>query len=171
MNQTPQGPAVVVGVDGSAPSILALRWADALAPLFQTHIKAVTAWQFQIAFGTFTPVVWRPDEEARHICAEAVAKAFGGAPPEGLEMTIRQGTPAKVLIDESRGAPLVVLGSRGHGGFEELLLGTVSAAVAEHAKCSVLIAHGTDLPAGISAIQGQGRTAKEENAGGNHAKS
>lgn len=171
MNQAPQGPAVVVGVDGSAPSIRALRWADALAPLFQTHIKAVTAWQFQIAFGTFIPVVWRPDEEARHICAEAVAKAFGDAPPKGLEMTIRQGPAAKVLIDESRSAPLVILGGRGRGGFEGLLLGAVSATVAEHARCSVLIAHGPDLPAGISAIRGHGHVSEEGDAGGNHAPS
>ena len=173
MNQSPQGPAVVVGVDGSAPSILALRWANALAPLFQAHIRAVTAWQFQIAFGTFTPVVWRPDDDARHICADAVAKAFGDAPPEGLEMTIRQGPAAKVLIDESRSAPLVILGSRGHGGFEGLLLGTVSTTVAEQARCSVLIAHGTGLPSGISANHrhGHGHAAEGGNAGGNHARS
>lgn len=88
MNQKPHGPAVVLGVDGSAPSSLARRWANALAPLFQTHIKAVTAWQIQIAFGALIPVVWRPDKEARHICAEAVAKAFGGTPPEGREMLV-----------------------------------------------------------------------------------
>jgi nucleotide-binding universal stress UspA family protein len=111
----------------------------------------VTAWEFQIAFGTFTPVVWRPDEEARRICSDTVTKAFGATPPGGLEMVIRQGSPAKVLIEESRRARLVILGSRGHGGFEGLLLGGVSAAVAEHAKCSVLIAHGTTVPPELAA--------------------
>ncbi len=146
MDHPQEPPAIVVGIDGSPPALLALRWAWALAPQLKAHIRAVTAWEFQIAFGTFTPVVWRPDEEARRICSDAITKAFGSAPPEGLEMIIRQGSPAKVLIEESRRARLVVLGSRGHGGFEGLLLGSVSATVAEHAKCSVLIAHGTAIP-------------------------
>lgn len=146
---------IVVGVDGSSPSIAALRWAGALTPLFKGHIRAVTAWQYQIALGTFTPVLWNPEEEARTICANAVAAAFNGIPPQGLEMVVCQGPPAKVLVEESRSAQLVVVGSRGHGGFEGLLLGAVSTAVAEHAKCPVFIAHGTDLPAGLVADPGQ----------------
>lgn len=146
---------IVVGVDGSSPSIVALRWAGALTPLFKGHIRAVTAWQYQIALGTFTPVLWNPEEEARTICANAVAAAFNGIPPQGLEMVVCQGPPAKVLVEESRSAQLVVVGSRGHGGFEGLLLGAVSTAVAEHAKCPVFIAHGTDLPAGLVADPGQ----------------
>ena len=114
-------PPIVVGVDGSAPSILALRWAGALAPLFNARIRAVSSWQFQIAFGTFTPVVWNPDEEARKICAEAVAKAFDGVPPARLEMVVSQGPAAKVLVEENRTAQMVIVGSRGHGGFEGLL--------------------------------------------------
>jgi nucleotide-binding universal stress UspA family protein len=146
MHSTNRGPAIVVGVDGSAPSILALRWAGALAPFFKARIRAVTGWQFQIAVGTFTPVVWDPEADARNACSEAIATAFGGATPEGLELVIRQGSPARILIDESRRARLIVVGSRGHGGFQGLLLGSVSTTVAEHSKCPVLIAHGTDLP-------------------------
>ncbi|CAH0131033.1 Universal stress protein MSMEG_3950/MSMEI_3859 [Arthrobacter sp. Bi83] len=166
MHQSPQAPAVIVGVDGSAPSILALRWAGSLAPLFQTPIKAVTAWQFQIAAGTFTPVVWNPEEEARIRCAEAVARAFGGASPEGLEMMLRLGPAAKILIEESQHARLLNVGSRGHGGFEGLLLGAVSAAVAAHARCSVLIAHGTELPPELSLAFGPSRSRTKANDGG-----
>lgn len=157
MEPTPELPAIVVGVDGSAPSILALRWAGALAPLLKAHIRAVACWQFQIAVGTFMPVVWNPEDEARRICAAAVDQAFDGAPPAGLEVVALQGQAAKVLIEESRNAQIVVLGSRGHGGFEGLLLGAVSATVAEHAKCPVLVAHGTDLPPGLSDTSGQPR--------------
>lgn len=146
MDQQIPPPVIVVGVDGSPSSLIALRWAAALAPPLKAHIRAVTAWQFQIAFGTFTPVVWRPDEEARSICADAVVKVFGPATPEGLEMLIRQGPAAKVLVEESRRARLLILGSRGHGGFEGLLLGSVSATVAEHSQSTVLIAHGTWVP-------------------------
>jgi nucleotide-binding universal stress UspA family protein len=152
MDQQIPPPAIVVAVDGSPPSLLALRWAAALAPALKARIKAVTAWEFQIAFGTFTPVVWRPDEEARRICADAVAKVFGPAAPDGPEILIRQGPAAKVLVEESRRAQLLILGSRGYGGFEGLLLGAVSGTVAEHSHCSVLIAHGTWVPTDLTAV-------------------
>ncbi|HEY8701180.1 MAG TPA: universal stress protein [Arthrobacter sp.] len=168
MEQTPELPAIVVGVDGSAPSILALRWAGALAPLLKAHIRAVTCWYFQIAAGTFTPHVWNPDEDARRICAEAVAEAFDGVPPEGLEMVAAQGPAAKILVEESKTAQIVVVGSRGHGGFEGLLLGAVSATVAEHAKCPVLVAHGTDLPAGLSVAPRQSSVEGGGHAGTSH---
>lgn len=142
--------SIVVGVDGSPASILALRWAAALAPVLSARVVAVAAWQFHIAFGTFEPVVWNPDEEARKMCKQAVAKALGATPAVDVDVVIRQGPAAKVLVEESRRAQLLVLGSRGHGGFEGLLLGSVSAAMSEHAKCSVLIAHGTELPPGLS---------------------
>jgi nucleotide-binding universal stress UspA family protein len=143
-------PAIVVGVDGSAPSIIALRLAARLAPLFSARIRAVTCWQFQIAAGTFTPILWNPEEEARKVCAAAVASAFDDAPPAGLEIATVEGSAARVLVGESRNASMVVLGSRGGGGFEGLLLGGVSATVAEHARCPVLVAHGTDLPPTLS---------------------
>jgi nucleotide-binding universal stress UspA family protein len=169
MEQTPELPAIVVGVDGSAPSILALRWAGALAPLLKAHIRAVTSWQFQIAVGTFIPVIWDPEEEARKVCAAAVDTAFDGAPPAGLELVASQGQAAKLLVEESRSAQLVVVGSRGHGGFEGLLLGAVSATVAEHAKCPVLVAHGTDLPAGLFVAPGQASVEEGGQAGSSHA--
>lgn len=162
-------PAVVVGVDGSDSSILALRWAAALAPLFNAHLRAVTCWQYQIAFGTFIPVVWKPEEEAARICADAVARAFGSEAPADLEMVVSQGPAAKVLVGESISAQLVVVGSRGHGGFEGLLLGAVSATVAEHAKCPVFIAHGADLPAGLLTAPGQAAAEGGSRAGSSHA--
>ncbi len=162
-------PAIVVGVDGSGPSITALRWAGALAPLFQAHIRAVTCWQFQIAVGTFTPLLWDPEAEARKVCAAAVAKAFDGAPPAGLEKVTAEGAAGKVLVDESRTAQLVVVGSRGRGGFEGLLLGGVSTTVAEHAHCPVLVAHGTDLPAPLSRFPGQPTADGGGQSGSGHA--
>lgn len=169
MEHVPEVPAIVVGVDGSAPSLLALRWAGALAPLLKARIRAVTCWQFQIAVGTFIPVIWDPEEEARKVCAAAVDTAFHGAPPAGLEMVAAQGQPAKVLVEESSKAQLVVVGSRGHGGFEGLLLGAVSATVAEHAKCPVLVAHGTDLPAGLIVAPGSASVEEGGQAGSSHA--
>lgn len=169
MEQTRDPAAIVVGVDGSAPSITALRWAHALAPLLKAQIRAVTCWQFQIAVGTFTPLLWNPEEEAQSVCAAAVAEAFDGVPPAGLEMVASQGSPAKVLMEESRTAQLVIVGSRGRGGFEGLLLGAVSAAVAEHAKCPVLVVHGTDLPAAFQVAPGQHSAEGGSQAGASHA--
>jgi nucleotide-binding universal stress UspA family protein len=154
MNQTEKRPRIVVGVDGSPPSILALRWAGALAPLLQADIRVVTAWEFEIPPGRLTPAVADPDHVARDVCSEAVSKVFGPVPPPALELVIRQGPATKVLVDESRQAQLLILGSRGLGGLKGLLIGAVSAAVSEHAKCSVLIAHGTDLPPALAVTPG-----------------
>jgi nucleotide-binding universal stress UspA family protein len=169
MEQPRELPAIVVGVDGSAPPITALRWAGALAPLLQAHIHAVTCWHFQIAVGTFTPVLWNTEEEARKVCAAAVAKAFDGVPPARLEMVTSQGAAAKVPVEESRTAQIVAGGSRGQGGFEGLLLGGVSATAAEHAKCPVLVAHGTSLPAALSGVPRQLSADGDGEAGSSHA--
>lgn len=150
MNQTEKRPRIVVGVDGSLPSVLALRWAGALAPLLEADIRVVTAWEFEIPHGRLTPAVADPDRVAGNVCSEAVSKVFGPAPPPALELVIRQGPAAKVLVDESRQAQLLILGSRGLGGLEGLLIG----AVAKHAKCSVLVAHGTELPPALAATPG-----------------
>jgi nucleotide-binding universal stress UspA family protein len=171
MNQTEKRPRIVVGVDGSPPSILALRWAGALAPLLQADIRVVTAWEFEIPHGRLTPAVADPDHVARDVCSEAVSKAFGPVPPPALELVIRQGPATKVLIDESRQAELLILGSRGLGGLKGLLIGAVSAAVAEQAKCSVLVAHGTDLPPALAALPGTNRdhVPPTSETGQNHA--
>jgi nucleotide-binding universal stress UspA family protein len=131
----------------------------------------VTAWEFQIPHGRLTPAVPNPDHLARDVCSEAVSKAFGTALPPALELVIRQGAATKVLIDESRQAQLLILGSRGLGGLKGLLIGAVSAAVAEQAKCSVLVAHGTDLPPALAALPGSNRdhVPPTSDTGQNHA--
>jgi hypothetical protein len=102
MNQPGKRPRIVVGVDGSPPSILAMRWAGALVSVLEAEIRAVTPWEFQILHGSLTPAVPNPDHVARSACSEAVGKAFGTALPAALERVIRQGPATKVLIDESR---------------------------------------------------------------------
>ncbi|MBN3498725.1 universal stress protein [Arthrobacter pascens] len=151
MNEHPNRPTIVVGVDGSPQSILALRWAVVLAPIMGAGIRAVTAWEFDIPFGRLTPAVQNPDHIAQQVCSSAVEQGLGAANSPAVEQVIRQGPAAKVLIDETRQAQLLILGSRGHGGFEGLLMGSVSTSVAEHAKCPVLVAHGAELPPALSA--------------------
>ncbi|MEO6530311.1 MAG: universal stress protein, partial [Specibacter sp.] len=65
-----------------------------------------------------------------------------GRPPEGFSGVCVRGTPAKVLMEHSKSAQMLIVGSRGHGGFAGMLLGSVSSACAEHAGCPVLVVHG-----------------------------
>ena len=134
---------IVVGVDGSAHSKNALRWAGQLAKTFGTRLDAVSAWDYPVATSwASVPQDWHPDQDTEKILQETLREVFGDQPPAGLRAEIGEGSAAKVLIEASVGATMLVVGSRGHGGFAGLLLGSVSANVAEHAKCPVLIVHG-----------------------------
>jgi nucleotide-binding universal stress UspA family protein len=148
---------VIVGVDGSKPSHEALRWAGFMADVTGSTLEAVMVWQQIPAYGANTagwaafPPDWDPAEEARRVLTDTVADVFGSTPPEGMIMTVRAGGAAHALIEMSGGARMLVVGSRGHGGFAGLLLGSVSAACAEHASSPVLVIHGMTPPPPSSA--------------------
>ncbi|MFC4241754.1 universal stress protein [Gryllotalpicola reticulitermitis] len=129
---------VVVGVDGSQPSVGALKAAARIATDSGATLVAVVAWQMPPFEGT-SPSGYSPEDDARRILAEAEAAAFGGELPARYERTFVDHPPVAALIDESRNADLVVVGTRGHGGVIGMLLGSVSAAVAQYAHCPVLI--------------------------------
>lgn len=135
---------IVVGVDGSESSKNALRWAARLAPSLNATIHAIVAWEYPIVFGLEggIPGIWRPDETAKEILNNSLDSVFGKERPTGLLGSISQGHPTFVLLDASEGAEMLVVGSRGLGGFKGLLLGSVSSSCAEHAKCPVLVVHG-----------------------------
>jgi nucleotide-binding universal stress UspA family protein len=139
---------VVVGVDGSAQSKQALRWAANFAATSGAQLDAITAWQYPITtwgYGAI-PLVWSPAQDADKALTQAVDEVFGAQRPEDMRLAVREGNAAKVLLDESKDALMLVVGSRGHGGFAGLLLGSVSASVAEHATCPVLVVHGDTNP-------------------------
>jgi len=131
---------IVVGVDGSAQSELALRWAAWIAAASDATIEAVAAWRYPITIGWAMPD-WDPKAYAEKTLRTAVAAAYGDAKPSHLKSWVREGSPAEVLLHASDGALMLILGSRGMGGFKGLLLGSVSAHCAEHANCPVLIVH------------------------------
>jgi nucleotide-binding universal stress UspA family protein len=138
---------IVVGVDGSQFSRDALRWAAHFARVFGARLSVVTAWEYPPALGwSVVPDDWDPAGDTQKVLQETVADVFGDEPPPGLQLQVHEGGAAKVLIDASNGAIMLVVGSRGHGGFAGLLLGSVSANVAEHAPCPVLIIHGDQAP-------------------------
>jgi nucleotide-binding universal stress UspA family protein len=133
---------VVVGVDGSESSIDALRWAERLAGGLGAEIDAITTWQYPTSFAMVPGLPdWDPQADAGRLLADAIRAAFGETPPPGLRAQVREGHPAAILVDAAADAELLVVGSRGHGGFAGLLLGSVSAHCTEHAACSVLVAH------------------------------
>jgi nucleotide-binding universal stress UspA family protein len=149
MTEGPGAGRVVVGVDGSQPSRQALRWGAHLAATFGAGLDAVTAWEFPATYGWGSvPSDWDPEQDMRSALDEALKDVFGDQPPAGLRRMVHEGIPAKALLDASQGAIMLVVGSRGHGGFAGLLLGSVSASVAEHASCPVLVIHGDQTPPG-----------------------
>lgn len=140
----PDRPRVVVGVDGSPSSVAALRWARRVAAALDLELDAVTSWRFPDVYGSAGgwAATWRPDTDAEQVLDGALHEAFGLDRPGGLRTRVLQGHPTQVLLHEALDAELLVVGSRGHGGFVGLLLGSVSAGCAEHATCPVVVVHG-----------------------------
>lgn len=134
-------PGVLVGVDGSAPSAAALRRAIELGEQLHLPVHAVHAWEYPTLI--FDAQVILPDEvrqDAERVLTTMTADIFAtdGQPP-WFTTSAERGGAADVLIDGSRGAEMLVVGSRGRGGFAGLLLGSVSSQCAAHAHCPVLI--------------------------------
>lgn len=136
----PAGSCIVVGVDGSEPSQQALRWAATIADACGAHIDAVAAWQYSIPLGWTMPA-WDPRADMDKILRATIDATFAARPPD-INLVLCEGNPAHVLLEQSTGALMLIVGSRGRGGFTGLMLGSVSAAVAEHARCPVLVVHG-----------------------------
>jgi len=138
-------PHIVVGVDGSPESLAALRQARVLAQTLGGGVEAVSVWEFPASAIGYFPPDWSPENDAKEILQDAVQAVFGETPPSWFAQTTVEGTAARRLIEESEKADLLIVGSRGHGGFAGLLLGSVSAACAAHAHCPILIVRGDRL--------------------------
>lgn len=133
---------VVVGVDGSASSVEALIRAATIATAMRAPLEAIIAWTYPVMLGLFDPSTdWSPKADAEHLLEDAVQEAFQGFPPERFSQSAVSGPAAVVLLEQGDRATMLVVGSRGRGGFSRLLLGSVSAACASHARCPVLIVH------------------------------
>ncbi len=135
---------IVVGVDGSPQAMEALRWAIAEAQLRGAALQVVHAWQFPApGIGPFAgPYDGELIQALRRDAEELVERALGEAGvPDGVrvEQTVVEGAAAPTLVEAADDADLLVVGSRGHGGFSGLLLGSVSQQCAQHARCPVVI--------------------------------
>jgi nucleotide-binding universal stress UspA family protein len=129
---------IVVGVDGSPESAKAVAWAAEQARRTGSDLDMITAWSYPASYGI--PLVvegFDPEGEARDVAAKAIANL--DLPDGRIHSTVVYESAASALVRCSEGATLLVVGSRGHGGFENLLLGSVSTYCMHHAHCSVVV--------------------------------
>lgn len=139
---------IVVGVDHSPGAKAALLFAAKEAQLRGATVRAVHAWQYGYigypGLGEGVPALGSDLKELQATAEAALAGSVREALTESdveIEERVVQGAPAGVLVDQSRDADLLVVGSRGRGGFAQLLLGSVSQQCAHHAECPVVIVH------------------------------
>lgn len=135
---------VLVGVDGSKGSRRALAWALEEAAARTSVLEAVIVWRGPYDFPRDFDVSYPVDEaqlaeRARARLAEAISEAVGEHAAVEVEPTVLRGDPAETLCRRAAAADLLVVGSRGHGTFAGLLLGSVSAKCAHHSPCPVVI--------------------------------
>jgi nucleotide-binding universal stress UspA family protein len=136
---------IVAGVDGSPAALAALRWAVRQAALTGASVDAVIAWQYPMVTSGYA---WAPvamvepadyEEIAEKIVTDAISSVVDPGSHVHARAVVQQGTTAQVLIDAAAGADMLVVGSRGHGGFAGALLGSVSQHCVHHAPCPVAV--------------------------------
>src|SRR3954453_24190923 len=139
---------IVVGVDHSADANAALVFAEQEARLRSATLRVVHAWQYgyvgYTGFEGGMPALGGDIKELQAAAEAALEASVSQAMAKSgveIEQRVVQGAPAAVLVEESRDADLLVVGSRGHGGFTQLLLGSVGQQCAHHAECPVVIVH------------------------------
>ena len=138
------GGRIVVGVDGSEGSVRALGWAARQADLTGATLEVVACWEWPSSYGWGLPLPadYRPDEDAATALAGIVDAARRDHPGVEIRSRVVEGHPARILIESSADADLLVVGSRGHGEFSGMLLGSVSEHCVTNAHCPVLVMRG-----------------------------
>ena len=143
----PRMQRIVVGVDGSETSRHALRWAAQEAQSHDAELHVVHAWEVPglgagIGLSPGRRTTAAPEDQrdaAQQLLSDVISQELGADPPAKVRSSIGRGSAASVLLEASAGADLLVVGSRGLGGFVGLLLGSVSTKMANHAICPVVI--------------------------------
>ena len=133
------GLTIVVGFDGSSGAMAALRWAYDESTLRKAPLRVIHA---VASFGSYPSLAVNVGDvhtQAAELLDNAILEVAGEDQLDGIERLLFDGSPAKVLIDAVGGGDLLVVGSRGHGGFAGLLLGSVSQQCIHHAPCPVVV--------------------------------
>jgi nucleotide-binding universal stress UspA family protein len=151
--QNDTGQRIVVGVDGSPSSREALRWAVRQAGLTGASVEAIAAWRAPTLVGMAAPFTEsevgggddvRIKVATENILRTVIAEVAGSSAGVAVKAEVGEGSAAQLLLDAAKGASLVVVGSRGHGGLTGTLLGSVGQTLAQHSPCPVLIIRGVE---------------------------
>ncbi len=135
---------IVVGVDDSDGARAALTWAASQAQASGAHLRVVHAYELNLAWidadSSHIPL-WleRAQHASNDLLERLVEEAAANLDRTAIEMLAVEGAPAAVLFEQARDASLLVVGSRGRGGFASLLLGSVSQQLAQHSPCPLVI--------------------------------
>jgi len=142
-------PGIIVGIDGSAHSAQALEWAIKQGARQHAAVTVITVNSVPASPWSGNPLLLAQDpgelEKMRQAAEEMTVKVtsqLGEARPESMTVRAVNGFPSKELIDASRDADLLVVGSRGAGGFARLMVGSTSDQVVHHAHCPVVVVRG-----------------------------
>jgi nucleotide-binding universal stress UspA family protein len=135
---------IVVGIDGSPPSRTALTWAATEAADHGADLVVLTVWERTLlppmgSGGVPRSPLPDPSQRATEDLLTVIKAELGEDPPVPVQPLVKQGNAAQVLIKQSADADLLVVGTRGRGGFRGLVLGSVSQHVAAYAKCPVAV--------------------------------
>ncbi len=141
---------IVVGIDGSDNASRALDWAMNEAAVRDAKLTVIAVHSAAASYGTGNPMTLTGEEErveetrkSAQQAVDAAAAELGDQQPKSVTVVAVHGFPAQTLIEASHGADLLVVGSRGAGGFATLFLGSVSSQLVHHAVCPVVV-----IPAG-----------------------
>ncbi len=139
---------IVVGIDGSPQAARALAWAYDEARLRGCALQVIYSFPALVSYAGTTAHEYYPQVE--HEAEEVFSRALAALPEDDVpvERTLLSGNPAGHLVEASRGATLLVIGSRGFGGFRGMLLGSVSMHCVHHAYCPVAVIRTEDDAAG-----------------------
>jgi nucleotide-binding universal stress UspA family protein len=141
-------PRIVVGVDGSEASRDALHWAAVQAGLVGGRLEVIMTWELPTTYGWAAPYPegFDPEADTRRLLEDMVAAVRTDHPGVEVHTQVLEGHPAPVLIDAAGGAELLVVGSRGHGAFAGMLLGSVSEHCVSNSPCPVVVVRHTGEP-------------------------
>ncbi len=133
---------IIVGVDGSPSSNAALEWAAQEAEIRGATLELIHAWNYpNLGYGGYVAVLEDFEKDASSLLDEVVASVKKGHPNLKLVSSLLQGPTAQTIMDRAKEADMVVVGSRGRGGFSGLLLGSVGQQLVHHCPAPVVIIH------------------------------